>query len=57
VLLKPLVSAPHTWTLAQDPNDVFSEYLCTANEDAFAFDKMTPEGRKEAEERLRGGAR
>ena len=56
VLVKPLVSAPHTWTLAQDPNDVFSEYLCTANEDAFAFDKMTPAGRKEAEERLRGGA-
>ena len=55
VLLKPLVSAPHTWTLAQDPNDVWSEYLCTSNEDAFAFEKMTPEGKKEAEERMRGG--
>jgi hypothetical protein len=55
VLLEPLISAPHTWTLAQDPNDVWSEYLCTANEDAFAFEKMTPEARKEAEERMRGG--
>jgi len=50
-----LVSAPHTWTLAQDPNDVWSEYLCTSNEDAFAFEKMTPEAKKEAEERMRQG--
>jgi hypothetical protein len=33
VLVKPFVSAPHTWTLAQDPNDVWTEYICTANEE------------------------
>ena len=33
VLMKPFVSAPHTWTLAQDPNDVWTEYLCTWNEE------------------------
>jgi hypothetical protein len=33
VLVKPFTSAPHTWTLAQDPNDVWTEYICTANED------------------------
>ena len=33
VLVKPYTSAPHTWTLAQDPNDVWTEYICTTNED------------------------
>ena len=30
---KPFVSAPHMWTLAQDPADVWTEYLCTSNEE------------------------
>jgi hypothetical protein len=33
VLVKPFTSAPHTWTLAQDPKDVWTEYLCTSNEE------------------------
>ena len=33
VLVKPFTSAPHTWSLAQDPNDVWTEYICTTNED------------------------
>jgi hypothetical protein len=33
VLVKPFTSAPHVWTLAQDPNDVWTEYICTANEE------------------------
>jgi hypothetical protein len=33
VLVKPFNSAPHTWTLAQAPNDVWTEYVCTSNED------------------------
>jgi hypothetical protein len=33
VLVKPFVSAPHMWTLAQDPADVWTEYLCTSNEE------------------------
>jgi len=33
VLVKPFTSAPHAWTLAQDPNDVWTEYICTSNED------------------------
>src|SRR6267142_3553691 len=32
VLVKPFTSAPHVWTLAQDPNDVWTEYICTSNE-------------------------
>jgi len=33
VLVKPFTSAPHNWTLAQDPKDVWTEYLCTSNEE------------------------
>jgi hypothetical protein len=33
VLVKPFHSAPLMWTLAQDPNDEWSEYICTSNED------------------------
>ena len=33
VLVKPYKYVPRTWTLAQDPNDVWTEYLCTANEE------------------------
>jgi hypothetical protein len=38
-----------TWTLAQDPNDVFTEYQCTANEDAFHYQGLDPEARKKYE--------
>jgi hypothetical protein len=31
VLVKPFTSAPLTWTLAQDPNDVWTEYICSEN--------------------------
>ena len=33
VLVKPFTSAPLAWSLAQDPNDVWTEYICTANEE------------------------
>ena len=49
VLVKPFISAPMTWTLAQDPNDVFTEYQCTANEDAFHYQGLDPEARKKYE--------
>ena len=31
VLMQPFTSAPLTWTLAQDPNDVWTEYICSEN--------------------------
>jgi len=31
VLVKPFTSAPLTWSLAQDPNDVWTEYICSEN--------------------------
>lgn len=46
VLVKPFTSAPLTWTLAQDPNDVWTEYLCTANEEPFHYENMNPEWKK-----------
>jgi hypothetical protein len=33
VLAKPYHYVARTWSLAQDPNDVWTEYLCTANEE------------------------
>jgi hypothetical protein len=33
VLEKPFTSVPHIWTLAQRADDVWTEYLCTANEE------------------------
>jgi hypothetical protein len=50
VLMKPFVSAPMIWTLAQDPADVWSEYHCTLNEDANAVQKMDEETKKKVEE-------
>jgi hypothetical protein len=32
VLEKPFTVGPMRWSLAQDPNDIWTEYLCTANE-------------------------
>ena len=49
VLMKPFISAPMTWTLAQDPTDVWTEYHCTANEDAFHYQGLDPEARKKYE--------
>ena len=53
VLMKPFVSAPMIWTLAQDPSDVWTEYHCTANEEPFAMEKMDPELRKKIEAQQR----
>jgi hypothetical protein len=33
VLTKPWKSAPRTWSLAQDPNDEWTEVFCTHNEE------------------------
>jgi hypothetical protein len=49
VLVKPFISAPMIWTLAQDPSDVWTEYHCTANEDAFHYQNLAPELRKKYE--------
>jgi hypothetical protein len=49
VLEKPFTSAPHTWTLAQAPNDVWTEYQCTANEEPFHYQNLDPEFRKQYE--------
>jgi hypothetical protein len=49
VLMKPFNSAPHTWTLAQDSNDVWTEYLCTANEEPFHYQNLDQEYRKQYE--------
>ena len=46
VLERPLVSPPLTWTLAQAADDVWTEYLCTANEEPLYMEKMDPETRK-----------
>jgi hypothetical protein len=43
VLTKPFTSAPHIWTLAQRADDVWTEYLCTANEEPFHWENMDPE--------------
>jgi len=49
VLVKPFTSAPLTWTLAQDPKDVWTEYLCTANEEPFHYQNLDPAFRKQYE--------
>ena len=49
VLVKPFVSAPHMWTLAQDPNDVWTEYICTANEEPEFFKKLDDKTKEEYE--------
>jgi len=40
VLTQPFISAPWRWSLAQGPDDVWTEYLCTANEDPALFEKL-----------------
>jgi hypothetical protein len=54
VLTKPFVSAPHTWTLAQDPRDVWTEYACTLNEEPFHYENMNPELKKKYESQQLG---
>ena len=49
VLVKPFVSAPHMWTLAQDPNDVWTEYICTSNEEPDFFKKLDDKTKDEYE--------
>jgi len=49
VLVKPFNSAPNTWTLAQDPNDVFTEYQCTNNEEPGHYQNLDEAYRKQYE--------
>jgi hypothetical protein len=49
VLVKPFTSAPLTWSLAQDPNDVWTEYICTGNEDADTWKNMDKKVKDEYE--------
>ena len=49
VLVKPFTSAPLSWSLAQDPNDVWSEYICTGNEDAETWKNMDKKVKDEYE--------
>ncbi len=46
VLERPFVSAPLTWTLAQAPDDDWTEYLCTANEEPFYWENVDPEWKR-----------
>jgi hypothetical protein len=55
VLTKPFTSAPHTWTLAQDPNDVWTEYLCTSNEEPDFWKNMDQKTKDEYEKGGQGG--
>jgi len=49
VLAKPYVYGPKIWSLAQDPNDMWTEYVCTANEEPSYMQKMDPRQRQEIE--------
>lgn len=49
VLVKPFHSAVQRWSLAQGKDDNWTEYLCTANEDADAYKQMDPKIREEYE--------
>jgi hypothetical protein len=40
VLAKPWKSAPHIWTLAQDPDDVWTEVFCSHNEEPEEYKKL-----------------
>ena len=54
VLQKPFVSAPHVWTLAQDPNDVWTEYICTSNEEPEFWKNVDQKTKDEYEKSGRG---
>jgi hypothetical protein len=49
VLAKPYVHSTRIWTLAQDPNDVWTEYVCTANEEPGYMANMDPKQKQEIE--------
>src|SRR6185436_881090 len=49
VLAKPYIHAPRTWTLAQSADDLWTEYVCTANEEPLYMQKMDPKQRQEFE--------
>ncbi len=49
VLKKPFTSPPLTWTLAQDPNDVWTEYICTNDEDPSTYKNMDQKSKDEYE--------
>jgi hypothetical protein len=55
VLVKPFTSAPHVWTLAQDPNDVWTEYICTSNEEPEFWKKVDDKTKEEYEKSGRDG--
>jgi hypothetical protein len=55
VLVKPFTSAPHAWTLAQDPNDVWTEYICTANEEPDVYKNLDAKTKEEYERSGRDG--
>lgn len=40
LLEKPWTSAPHKWTLSQDPTDTWQEYFCTLNEEPEEYKKI-----------------
>jgi hypothetical protein len=49
VLVKPFVSAPHAWTLAQDPKDEWTEYICTSNEEPDFWKNMDQKTKEDYE--------
>jgi hypothetical protein len=49
VLVKPFVSAPLTWTLAQDSNDVWTEFICTRNDEPEFWKNVDQKTRDEYE--------
>ena len=49
VLAKPYIYAPRIWTLAQNPDDLWTEYVCTANEEPTYMQKMDPRQKQEIE--------
>src|SRR5512138_3627863 len=55
VLVKPFTSAPHVWTLAQDPNDVWTEYICTANEEPEVYKNLDSQTKQDYERSGRDG--
>jgi hypothetical protein len=56
VLVKPFTSAPHVWTLAQDPNDVWTEYICTTNEEPEVYKNLDQKTKEQYEKSGRDGA-
>src|SRR4029077_16921249 len=49
VLEKPFTSVPHTWTLAHMPNDNWTEYLCTNDEEPDFWKKVDPQYKRDYE--------